>query len=193
LGISLSALGRWVRAERKPSANQSVTKKPSLSLADQDELIRLRKENEQLRMAREILKKADVFFAKAAEYPQGTSKVRVYLCPVGIQAQQKTYPVTVLCRVVEVGTSAFYAGCNTAATRDTTQQDQVLSDKIRQIFSDNKYCFGSRRLSDRLKKQGFAIGRFKTRRIMRELNLKVRYPKRFKVTTDSYHNETVSV
>jgi transposase-like protein len=35
-----------------------VMKKPSLSLADQGELIRLRKENEQLRMEREILKKA---------------------------------------------------------------------------------------------------------------------------------------
>jgi len=67
LGISLSALGRWVRTERKPSANESVMKKPSLSLTDQDELIRLRKENEQLRMEREILKKAAVFFAKEAE------------------------------------------------------------------------------------------------------------------------------
>lgn len=36
-GISLSALGRWVRAERKPSANESVIKKPSLSLTAQDE------------------------------------------------------------------------------------------------------------------------------------------------------------
>jgi transposase len=67
LGISLSALGRWVRAERKPSANESVMKKPSLNLTEQEELIRLRKENEQLRMEREILKKAAVFFAKEAE------------------------------------------------------------------------------------------------------------------------------
>ena len=64
LGISLSALGRWIRAERKPSAHDSATKKPNLSLENHDELIRLRKENEQLRMEREILKKAAVFFAK---------------------------------------------------------------------------------------------------------------------------------
>jgi transposase len=56
LGISQSALGRWVRAERKPSGKESATKKSCLNLADQDELIRLRKENEQLRMEREILK-----------------------------------------------------------------------------------------------------------------------------------------
>ena len=67
LGISQSALGRWVRAERKPSSNESTAKKSCLSLGDHDELIRLRKENEQLRMEREILKKAAVFFAKEAE------------------------------------------------------------------------------------------------------------------------------
>jgi transposase len=37
-GISQSALGRWVRAERKPSANESTTKKSCLNLSDHDEL-----------------------------------------------------------------------------------------------------------------------------------------------------------
>ena len=67
LGVSLSAMGRWVRAERKPSVADSATKKTNLSLGDHAELIRLRKENEQLRMEREILKKAAVFFAREAE------------------------------------------------------------------------------------------------------------------------------
>ena len=38
LGISLSALGRWARAERKPSTNDSSTKKSGLNLGDHDEL-----------------------------------------------------------------------------------------------------------------------------------------------------------
>lgn len=63
LGISLSAIGRWVRAEQGPTT-ASATKKKVLNLTDQDELTRLRKEVEQLRMEREILKKAAVFFAK---------------------------------------------------------------------------------------------------------------------------------
>ena len=66
LGISLSAIGRWSRAERGP-ANTSPTKTLTLNLADHDELLRLRKENERLRMEREILKKAAVFFAKEVE------------------------------------------------------------------------------------------------------------------------------
>jgi len=57
-GVSLSALRRWVRAERGGG------QKAALNLADQNELARLRKENERLRMEREILKKAAAFFAK---------------------------------------------------------------------------------------------------------------------------------
>lgn len=66
LGISLSALGRWVRAERG-AASDGETRKAVLNLADQAELVRLRRENEQLRMEREIIKKAAVFFAKEIE------------------------------------------------------------------------------------------------------------------------------
>ena len=66
LGISLSAIGRWSRAERSPAA-ASTEKKTALSLTDNTELIRLRRENERLRMEREIIKKAAVFFAKEIE------------------------------------------------------------------------------------------------------------------------------
>lgn len=91
-----------------------------------------------------------------------------------------------------MSTSAYYEWLKARQDSDKDQQDQKLAEKARQIFIDNKQCFGSRRLADRLQKQGVAVGRFKTRRIMRDLNLKVRYPKRFKVTTDSNHNEAVS-
>ena len=63
LGISKSALSRWVRAEQGPT-NGSTGKSASINLDSHSELQKLRKENEQLRMEREILKKAAVFFAK---------------------------------------------------------------------------------------------------------------------------------
>ena len=66
LGVSLSTMGRWARAERSPEPS-SPAKKTILNLTDQAELTRLRRENEQLRMEREILKKAAVFFAKEVE------------------------------------------------------------------------------------------------------------------------------
>jgi transposase len=63
LGISLSAIRRWVKAEK----GHPVGTKSTPNLSDQVELKRLRKENDQLRMEREILKKAMVFFAKESE------------------------------------------------------------------------------------------------------------------------------
>ncbi len=66
LGVSLSAIGRWVRAERGPVL-VSGKKNSLINLTDQTELTRLRQENEELRMEREILKKAAVFFAKEVE------------------------------------------------------------------------------------------------------------------------------
>jgi transposase len=79
LGISLSALGRWVRAERGPATSISVEKKSVLNLTAQTELIRLRKENEPLRMERETLKKAAVFptASSGQALRKKSSKVRV--------------------------------------------------------------------------------------------------------------------
>ena len=91
-----------------------------------------------------------------------------------------------------MSTSAYYEWLKAPQERDKDQQDQKVAEKARQIFLDNKQCFGSRRLANQLQKQGFIVGRFKMRRIMRDLKLQVRYPKRFKVTTDSHHNGAIS-
>ncbi|WP_407080181.1 IS3 family transposase [Candidatus Methylospira mobilis] len=93
---------------------------------------------------------------------------------------------------MQVSTRAYYEWLKVPQDSDRNQQDQQVAERARQIFIDNKQCLGSRRLADRLQKQGFTLGRFKTRRIMRELKLKVRYPRRVKVTTDSKHNEAIS-
>ena len=58
LGVSVSALRRWVKAGRGGG------RKAVPSPAGQQELARLRKESERLRMERDILKKAAAFFAK---------------------------------------------------------------------------------------------------------------------------------
>ena len=56
-GISKSALSRWVRSEQGPTKG-STGKSASINLDSYAELQKLRKENEQLRMEREILQGA---------------------------------------------------------------------------------------------------------------------------------------
>ena len=66
LGISKSAISRWVIVEKEPP-KATADRKAKLTLEQHAEILRLRKENDQLRMEREILKKAAVFFAKEVE------------------------------------------------------------------------------------------------------------------------------
>jgi transposase len=60
LDLTASALGLWVKHEQ---AEQSKGKS-GLMKEEREELARLRKENRELRMERDILKKAAAFFAK---------------------------------------------------------------------------------------------------------------------------------
>ena len=72
-------LDAGVRAEQGP-ATVSIENKSVLNLTDQTELMRLRKENEQLRREREILKKAAVFPSTSSGQAlrKKSSKVRGY-------------------------------------------------------------------------------------------------------------------
>src|SRR5690349_21851977 len=61
LDLTASALGIWVARAR---ADRGVGKPGALTTAEREELTRLRKEARELRMERDILKKAAAFFAK---------------------------------------------------------------------------------------------------------------------------------
>ena len=61
LDLASSALGSWVAQAR---AGAGAGSPGSLTSADREELIRLRRENRQLRMERDILKKTGAYFAK---------------------------------------------------------------------------------------------------------------------------------
>jgi transposase len=60
LDLTASALGQWVAQARADRSHG----KTGLTTEEREELRRLRKENRELRMEREILKKAAAFFAK---------------------------------------------------------------------------------------------------------------------------------
>jgi transposase InsO family protein len=52
--------------------------------------------------------------------------------------------------------------------------------------------YGSRSLSEAFINEDIQAGRYKARQLMKKMGLKPRYPKRFKVTIDSDHNEAIS-
>ena len=62
LGINQNSLGKWVKAYKSHGKDAFPGK--GRQTPEQEELRRLREENRQLKMEREILKKATAFFAR---------------------------------------------------------------------------------------------------------------------------------
>lgn len=91
---------------------------------------------------------------------------------------------------MEVSRSAYYDWQGIKHKLDT--EEIILKNKIQELFKKSRLTNGSRRLTKALKAEGYDIGRFKVRRLMEQLKLEVRFPKRFRVTTDSNHSLTVS-
>jgi transposase len=63
LDLSPSMLDRWIERARADRSGG----KTGLTTAEREELAKLRRENRQLRMERDILKKCTAFFAKESE------------------------------------------------------------------------------------------------------------------------------
>jgi transposase InsO family protein len=71
-------------------------------------------------------------------------------------------------------------------------KDKVLKTRIKAIFKLSRSSYGSRRMLKQLRSEGHQIGRYKVRRLMRDLGLKAKIRRRFKATTDSRHSFPVA-
>jgi putative transposase len=101
--------------------------------------------------------------------------------------------VAVLCAVMRVSRSGFYDYLVRYASGDDNRPGKVsLARQIKEIFNEYRASCGSRRMVKHLRTEGHQIGRYKVRRIMRQLGLKAKTPKRFKLTTDSKHSFPVA-
>jgi transposase InsO family protein len=104
----------------------------------------------------------------------------------------KAYPVTVLCTVMRVSRSGFYDYLDRFKNPKDRPDEAALQKRIKEIFDESRASYGSRRVAKQLKDEGRQIGRYKVRRIMRQLGLRAKTPRRFKLTTDSRHSFPVA-
>jgi len=97
----------------------------------------------------------------------------------------------ILCRVLEVTRSGFYAWrARKPSVRNL--EDEQLRPKIVKAFETGRGTYGSPRVRDELVDQGFEIGRKRVARLMRELGLRGVSPRKFRVTTNSDHDHPVA-
>ena len=70
--------------------------------------------------------------------------------------------------------------------------DFELIAKVRQIHKDTRGSYGSRRMSGQLRDDGYDIGRYRARSLMKKAGVSVKRGKKFKRTTDSNHSHPVA-
>jgi transposase InsO family protein len=103
-----------------------------------------------------------------------------------IDAEKAHYPVTVLCRVLQVRRSGFYAWLRrTPGLR--LRHDRVLAVHIGTAFRDSRGTYGSPRVQAELAAKGLHTSKRRVERLMRDKGLCALRKRRFTRTTDSRH------
>jgi transposase InsO family protein len=108
-----------------------------------------------------------------------------------VAAERARYPVRLLCRVVGVAASGFYAWLQ-RKPNPREQQDRSLADRIAAVFAASRGTYGSPRVHADLRAEGVRVSRKRVARLMREGGLAVAVRRRFPRTTDSNHGRPVA-
>ncbi|MCU1281317.1 MAG: Mobile element protein [bacterium] len=108
-----------------------------------------------------------------------------------IEAEKANYPVGMMCRVLKVSRSGFYAWRQRPESRRRIR-DRALTVRIRAVHAQSRRTYGSPRITAELRDAGEAVARKRVARLMREEGLYGRRPRRFVRTTNSAHSSPVA-
>jgi transposase InsO family protein len=108
-----------------------------------------------------------------------------------IDAEKAHYPVRKLCRWLGVTPSGFYMWRTRPESR-RAREDRRLKVLVHTSFNEGRGYYGSPRVQDDLVEWGERVSRKRTIRLMQEERLKARIRKRYKVTTDSDHDQPIA-
>lgn len=97
----------------------------------------------------------------------------------------------VLCRVMEVSRSGYYAFQRRKPCKKA-REEAVLVLEVKALAKASHQSYGSRRMSQGLKAKGYAVGRFAARSLMQKASVECRQRRRYCVTTQSRHDEKVA-
>ena len=104
-----------------------------------------------------------------------------------IDGQRSWYPVRLLCQIVAVPASGYYAWQH-AQQPAVAPPEPAWETALVKVFGVHKRCYGTRRLQVALRKKGHRVGRQRLRTAMRRRGLHALQPKAFTPrTTDSTH------
>lgn len=108
-----------------------------------------------------------------------------------IDKAKEEFPAHRLCKVLGVSQSGYFAWKDRPASH-RQQEDMVMLAHVSSADALSHETYGSPRMTRELQDRGFAIGRRRTPRLMRENGLRAPQKRRFKRTTDVEHSFPVA-
>ena len=110
---------------------------------------------------------------------------------VFIAAEKAVYPVGVLCDVLEVSRSGYYAWSKRPEPVRAASDAQLRA-QIAAVHAKSRSTYGSPRVHAELRSKGVRVGKKRVERLMREDGIKARQKRRFRRTTDSNHTHPIA-
>ncbi|MCH7744123.1 MAG: IS3 family transposase [Proteobacteria bacterium] len=108
-----------------------------------------------------------------------------------IDAHKKTWPIRLMCKVMNVSSSGYYNWRRRPVCAQELS-NRKLDAGIREVYSEHKQRYGVPRVTEELNDRGFQCSANRVARRMQKLGLKGIQAKKFKRTTDSNHDKPVA-
>mgnify|MGYP000990314418 CR=1 FL=1 len=108
-----------------------------------------------------------------------------------IDAEKVNYPIRLMCRVLRVSPSGYYAWRVRKPSRRAIENASLLV-SIRAVHAKSKRRYGSPRVCQELGAAGRRVSRKRVARLMRQNGLRAVGKRRFRVTTQSEHKRRIA-
>ncbi|MDO8655347.1 MAG: IS3 family transposase [bacterium] len=144
------------------------------------ELAQTKKELFEVKMERDILKKAAAYFGQgvAARY-------------ASMKEMRLNYPVHLLRRVLSVSAGGYYDWLDRPLSK-WARDESRLEVEIRAADKRTRQVYGAEKLQYDLAKHGIRVGICRIKRIRRKLGIRCKQKRKFKATTNSRHTLPVA-
>jgi transposase InsO family protein len=110
-----------------------------------------------------------------------------------VKDNRSRYPVVVLCDVLSVSRSGFYAWAKRPAESGRSRRRAELAEHVRAAHADSRRTYGSPRVTKALKASGVKACENTVAKVMREQQIRSKVVRRFRVrTTNSAHAHPVA-
>lgn len=101
------------------------------------------------------------------------------------------YSVSQMSQVLGVTRSAYY-DWKQRGTTVVGAEEFALYARMKTLFAKSRQSLGSRGMVRQLRKEGYVLGRYQVRRLMKRLGLTVKTKRKYRVTTESRHDLPVA-